>query len=105
VYGNAMGLVPDDQRPVPAVVFTSREAYHHYRSAKKEPDFAGTEAHFEPKFERLVLHHDCAPSTLLHEATHQLIRANVRAPLTTYKQAFWFHEGVAEWFAGSRQLP
>ena len=32
VYGQAMGLVPDEQRPVPVVVFTSREAYHHYRS-------------------------------------------------------------------------
>jgi hypothetical protein len=104
VYGSAMGLKPDDQRPVPVIVFTTREAYHHYGSARKMKDVAGTEAHFEPKSERLVLHHDCATSTLLHEGTHQLIRANIPRPLETYQQSFWFHEGVAEWFAGARQL-
>ena len=104
VYGAAMGIKPDDQRPVTVVVFTTREAYHHYGTARQMPDVAGTEAHFEAKVERLVLHHDCALSTLLHEGTHQLLRANIPRPLDTYQQSFWFHEGVAEWFAGARQV-
>jgi hypothetical protein len=104
LYGAALGVAPDRHRPVPVVVFASREAYHRYLAARGERDVLGTEAHFEPKDERLVLHAECRLATILHEGTHQLVRANIRAPLETYAQSFWFHEGVAEWFAGSREL-
>jgi hypothetical protein len=102
-YAAKAGLARQHQRPVPVVLFTDRDAYHRYRAARKSPDVLGTEAHFEPAMERLVLHADCALATLLHEGMHQLIRANIRAPLATYAQSLWFHEGFAEWFAGSRE--
>jgi hypothetical protein len=103
LYGDALGIRPDDQRAVPVVLFKTREGYHRYLALRRQRDVLGTEAHFEPKDERLVLHAQCAVSTILHEGTHQLVRANVRAPLDTYAQSLWFHEGIAEWFAGSVQ--
>jgi hypothetical protein len=107
-FAGPIGLTPERQREASVVIFKTRESYHGYCVRRKLKDVLGTEAHFEPTHdppgERLVVHRDCALATLLHEGAHQLIHAHVRAPLLTQVQAFWFHEGAAEWFAGSRRI-
>jgi hypothetical protein len=111
LYGGSMGLKPANQRVVSVLLFKSREGYHLYAAKRGLKDVIGHEAHYEPRRlseppipERLVLHHDCAPGAILHEGTHQLLRANIRTPLESHGEAFWFHEGFAEWFRGSRPL-
>lgn len=94
---------PEATKPVPVVVLASMQDYEVYCSAGGGKGM-GQLAHYEPSNNRLVIHKSCDMSTVLHEGTHQLVRSTVRRPLPWGADAFWFNEGIAEWFGHARRV-
>ncbi len=121
-FGDALKLtVP--KKPINVACFVDRKAFHEYlrgQKAERPPtegdpppggkpgtesapaEVSSVEAHFEPSNNMLVVHGECAVGTILHEGTHQLVHVCTPRPLPPHADSFWFQEGIAEWFGGSR---
>ncbi len=88
------------EEPVPVLMFRSHEVYKKYAG-----EASTAYAHFEPGTGRLAVHDDCSHTTIMHEGTHQLMwfwsKGNSSGVLSAARRAYWFNEGIAEWYSGA----
>ncbi|MAB90126.1 MAG: hypothetical protein CMJ90_11785 [Planctomycetes bacterium] len=102
-YAEKWGLDQDQTAPIPVIYFRDAQAYQQYLFASQGVMNPGILAHFEPENGRLCIHDDTDKTTVMHEGVHQLFWYHSKVKSDFNDQSFWFQEGAAEWFSGSRR--
>jgi hypothetical protein len=97
----SLGLEPLEQ-PIPVVYFISDERYQEYK--KQMGMTSKAQAHYEPATGRLALNRGVDHEVVIHEGTHQVFDKYTKSKLPHIRQAYWFQEGIAEWFGGSSRI-
>lgn len=98
-YGSMVDL-PEFTEPFPIIIFKRKTAYTKYVAGSVG---TGALGHFEHDTGRLMVSEGAGRDTLFHEGTHQLMAfyTQVDTVANFWSRAYWFQEGVAEYFGGT----